>query len=345
MSLDEKFAPKQQIWVVERSNPDIVRYYRDHCGVNVMPIAADGSKRPLIPWKDYQIDRFPDDVIEHFCDDYRGIGAIAGITSGNLEILDFDDGKLFKPFLHKVAERLSGDFVLTLPITLTPSKGYHIYYRCSEIAGNLKLAYDPYGGVAIETRGQGGYAMLPGSSYYAHRGGPYQLIRGRMHAIPTISVDQRAILIDIAKSFDQRPANNNKLSDNKTPSKKRFGVVRPGDEYNDRADWADILVPFGWVLHRETNSVRYWTRPGKPMGISATTGFCGEDLFYAFSSNVSPFEPETSYSKFAAYALLTHDGDFSKATQRLADEGWGYTDHNLINKTIKDIYGNQWDEN
>ena len=39
---------------------------------------------------------------------------------------------------------------------------------------------------------------------------------------------------------------------------------RAGDDFNESADWADILLPLGAVLHHQAASgERYWTRPGK----------------------------------------------------------------------------------
>jgi hypothetical protein len=56
-------------------------------------------------------------------------------------------------------------------------------------------------------------------------------------------------------------------------------------------------------------------------GTSATTNYAGSDLLYVFSSNAHPFEPETAYDKFAAYALLEH-GDFQAAARLLALKGY-----------------------
>jgi hypothetical protein len=44
-----------------------------------------------------------------------------------------------------------------------------------------------------------------------------------------------------------------------------------------------------------------------------------------FSSNAWPFEPQTAYSKFAAYALLEHHGDFRAAARLLALKGYRTT--------------------
>jgi len=39
-----------------------------------------------------------------------------------------------------------------------------------------------------------------------------------------------------------------------------------------------------------------------------------------FSSSAAPFEPDTSYGKFAAFALVEHEGDFSAAARALRNE-------------------------
>ena len=70
-----------------------------------------------------------------------------------------------------------------------------------------------------------------------------------------------------------------------------------------------------------------WRRPGKEIGISATTNHAGTDLFYNFSTNSHPFEAGTVYTKFAAYTFLEHGEDFSAAASQLATEGYGTGDH------------------
>jgi putative DNA primase/helicase len=61
--------------------------------------------------------------------------------------------------------------------------------------------------------------------------------------------------------------------------------------------------------------------------VSASTGHCkgpsGRDLLYVFSTSAIPFEAEVSYSRFAAYALLNHRGEFAAATKALTNAGYG----------------------
>ena len=51
---------------------------------------------------------------------------------------------------------------------------------------------------------------------------------------------------------------------------------------------------------------------------------------YNFSSNADPFEADQHYTKFAAYALLKHGGDYSAAAKALAELGYGKRDDSDI---------------
>jgi hypothetical protein len=48
----------------------------------------------------------------------------------------------------------------------------------------------------------------------------------------------------------------------------------------------------------------------------------GHDRLYVFTSS-TPFEPEKSYSKFAAYVVLNHGGDFAAAARHIDADGCG----------------------
>jgi len=98
---------------------------------------------------------------------------------------------------------------------------------------------------------------------------------------------------------------------------------RPGDRWASSTTWAEILEPHGWKAVRRAGDVTYWRRPGKDEGHSATTGHKGHDVLYVFSVNAQPFEEERGYSKFHAYALLNHGGDFKAATKAVVALGYG----------------------
>jgi putative DNA primase/helicase len=85
----------------------------------------------------------------------------------------------------------------------------------------------------------------------------------------------------------------------------------------------DVLV--GWQVDRVKGGMTYLVKPGSNPrgGHHATIGFGGSDLFYNFSTAAWPFEAEESYSKFGAYAVLHHGGDFKAAAKELARRGYG----------------------
>jgi len=94
---------------------------------------------------------------------------------------------------------------------------------------------------------------------------------------------------------------------------------RPGDDFNARGDVRAVLENAGWALARAGQN-EYWRRPGKESGWSATLK---GGVFYVFSSNAAPFEPNRAYSPFAVYALLACGGDYEQAARSLRERGYG----------------------
>jgi hypothetical protein len=77
--------------------------------------------------------------------------------------------------------------------------------------------------------------------------------------------------------------------------------VRPGDDFNQRAKWTDVLEPHGWTHVYQKGDVDHWAKPGKQhRGWSATSNHGGSDLLYVFTTSTE-FDSERSYSKFGAY--------------------------------------------
>lgn len=180
-------------------------------GISILPVALDGSKRPAYGWQEYQSRRSTEAERARWFDGPNpyGIGAIGGTVSGNLEILDFDHDakKTFAAFMAAVEEQARG-LSLLLVVAQTPSGGYHVWYRCPDgkIDGNKKLARTEAGRTLIETRGEGGFVVAPGSPVACHKTGkPYQCEQGDPAIdLPHLTIAEREMLLSIARSFDRK---------------------------------------------------------------------------------------------------------------------------------------------
>jgi putative DNA primase/helicase len=204
-------------------------------------------------------------------------------------------------------------------------RGFHLPYRCDLIEGNIKLAKRPKLPeekkdendkikTLIETRGQGGYIIGAPTFGSVNPDGNYRSLRGSVKTIAKITTEERALLHDLARTFDQ-PDHFEKDAARFNEQATKVGE-RPGDDFNLRATWSEVLEPHGWQIVFEREGISHWRRPGKKVGISATTNYANSDLFFCFSTS-TPFEPERGYSKFSAYTVLNHGGDFSAAARQL----------------------------
>ena len=289
-----------------------------HASLSVIPIGAD--KRPALDaWKCYQ-SRLPTPAewtawcARRPC----GLAIVLGAVSGHAEVIDVDDPAVVRPW-YDLIEAVAPGLVARLVIVQTPTNGRHLYYRCPLIAGNQRLALNAQRATMIETRGEGGYALIPPSPAWCHPDHkPYVLRHGDLAAIPTITADERAILLNCARALSQYMEPERIWT---PPERSTATGDRPGDLFAAKASWEDILLPHGWRVVGHRGEVTLWCRPGKKAGLSATSGYCGAHL-YVFSSNANPFEPERAYSKFTAFALLNAGGDFVKAATMLACQGF-----------------------
>ena len=299
-------------------------------GLSLLPICADGSKKPAIDeWKEFQTRRAtPDELLQLFPEhEERGIGIICGGVSGNLMVFDFDDADTAKLWCDLIKMLLGGKELLErLTWIQTPSGGFHAYYRCDVITGNKKLARRrlPNGKFKelIETRGEGGYVLSCYCPPACHKSGRrYELLENGadLYNIPTISEEEQNLLLDTARSF-------NECAKESTPVRSGVSVAdgtgRPGDDFNQNANWDDILTPASWSKGKHSpTGYTEWTRPGGTRASAKT--FDKSGLLFVHTTNGAPFENEESYTKFHAYALLNHSGDFAAAAKSLATQGYG----------------------
>jgi hypothetical protein len=147
-----------------------------------------------------------------------------------------------------------------------------------------------------------------------------------LSAAPVFEVVPRELLESFATEHKPEA-----VKPNHQPNRERFKVavpasgqntgISPGDDFEAKASWESILEPHDWAKAHTTKDVTYWLRPGKDRGQSATTGHNAG--LHVFTSSAPPFEANGNYSKFGAYTVLNHGGDFAAAARALAKEGYG----------------------
>lgn len=295
-------------------------------GLCVLPVRDDGSKYPPLDWTPYQTRKPTEAEHDRWFRDCQGFCVVCGVISGNLELLEFDDPELYGPWCDLVRAEAPG-LLERIPVHQSPGGGYHLYYRCAEIAGNLTLARgkrELEGEIKVvaivATRGEGGVSVIaPTSARYHLAGKPYKAVQGSILETPIITPEERALLHLIAREFNEY---NPPEREHPTEPGPNAGN-RPGDLWALDHTWADILEPHGWRLLRTRDGTGYWQRPDKDgPGCSATIGHDGHDILYVFSSNALPFEPDQGYGKPTAYALLNHGGDFDAAVKDFVSRGY-----------------------
>lgn len=312
-------------------------------GCSVVRVATDGTKRPLGAWKQYQTSAAdPATLTAWFTGGHPGVGVVTGAVSSNLEMLELEGRAMTVGLMAQMRELADASGLLELLervlagyAEFTPTGGFHLYYRVSgPIAGNTKLARRPATAdelaenpvdkvkVLVETRGEGGFVVVAPSYGPTHpTGKPWVAVPGRTPAdIPTLTPDERDALHILAAAFDQMPDEEPVVEPRRTATAP--DVLRPGDDYNARATWTEILTPHGWTPVHTWGGVTYWRRPGKNEGVSATTGRGDRDNIYVFTTSTA-FDSERPYTKFAAYTLLEHRGDYTEAARALRSLGYG----------------------
>ena len=302
----------------------------EHGGCPV-PVAVDRSKRPAIAWREFQ-DQRPtrDELIKLFEIDSDGVGLVCGEVSGRLEMVELEGLAVDRGLGYALVERLKELELFELwqrivagYLEATPRNGLHTLLRTSDGAAlpNTVLAATADHDVLIETRGEGGFTVVAPSSGRSHpNGGAWQLVAGGPSTVAVITSDERDDLYAALAEFDQRVR---VVSEPQSASSGLDLGERPGDVFNAAASWADVLGPHGWTLQRVQSGVCYWRKPDKRKpGCSATTGRDEHDRLFVFSTSTE-FEPGKPYSKFSAYALLEHGGDYGRAAAELRRRGYG----------------------
>ena len=307
-------------------------------GLQFMPITA--KKQPVIKgWQTLSK--------KHNLINCEAVGLVCGKLSGNLEVIDIDekyslDGNLFKNYKRLISE-VNKDLLKKLVVQKTPSGGHHLIYRCQHIEGNLKLAQryttpqeknqtyleeiksgatkevalkraeNDKVRVLLETRGEGGQIVC-----YPSKG--YEIIYGDYYSIHEITLDERETLINIARQFNEIITESR--PDKKVENRKGIKGLSSFDDYNERGDVVSLLEKYGWKIISNKGNKTVFLRPGQTSSASSGNYDHVKKWFSVFTTSTE-FQPMTAYLPYAVYAMLECKNDFSEASKRLYEEGYG----------------------
>ncbi len=207
--------------------------------------------------------------------------------------------------------------------------------------------------VLAEIKGDRGYALVWPSHGPAHATGkPYRLIAGSPETDPVFTEAEFAILCETARELSpvkEKPRRTRMEVREGRPVIRDWSPLeaggtgarsgeRPGDHYNrvlGRDGFLDFMLAHGWghVWTEDDGPYQgehYIRRPGKDSGTSASIGNPQHEGLYpklhVFSTSAAPFDADTGYDAFGAFALLHHDGDISAAAGALRAQGYGWNE-------------------
>lgn len=304
-------------------------------------VKKDGSTSTTAGIKNYTLNE-PSDL-----------GIIAGKVSGGLEVIDVDckydlKGSLWEDLKTLLEDNL-GETFNSLVIATTPSGGYHIYYRCQEIDRNLKLANRPTtekerGGtyqknisagkdktgamkaqendkirVLIETRGEGGYVVAPPSL-------GYNFIQGTAYGIPSITPQERACILAIARDFNQVEETTPQARKTPSPQPTTGSGLTSLEDYDQRGDAVALLISHGWTEVGTSGERVNLLRPGETQAKSSGNYHTGKRALIVFSTSTE-FTPGKPYSPSQIFNLLECGGDWKLTAKKLGDLGYGSKDY------------------
>lgn len=280
---------------------------------------------PKGTWAPYQERQPTKDEVQRWLE--HGIvsmAVVAGRVSGGVEILDFDIDGYYERWCKAV-----GDLADQLPVQRTGGGGVQVAWRCDDPESNQKLAWHPdptsHTGrvIAIETRGEGGYAVLPPSLHPS--GNHYQLIRGRFSEIPHITMSLRNFLLSCARQLDQAPKTKQDLEREalqeaaKEERRRNYDGESVIDAYNTKHSIEAVLTHYGYT---KAHGGR-WSRPGDKDSAGVEI-IKGQNKTYHYSSN-DPLDSDSHgehqpRAPFDYFLHFEHKGDYKAAVKAAALE-------------------------
>jgi len=281
-------------------------------GFSIIPV--DENKTPLGAWKKYQTEARSKDEIDLLTSPLYGL-----ITGYNdLEVIDIDlkvfstlqeQNDFWNEYLSFLKDNID-DFDKKFSIYKTKNQGYHILYRCKNIAGNTKIArLQGHKEAVIESRGKYGMVVIYENKISKLSYSEIQLITDR----------DRDIAWSISKTYNhideieiEKPKLNEKTFD--------AAIIKPWDDYNERTSIFDIVGDEVKVV-RNLGDKYIVKRVGSENPTSGSI-FKSNGCMYLFSTGTI-YPHEKLITPFIAYTFKFHHGNYSESASEIYKLGFG----------------------
>lgn len=325
----------QPISIEQANNPVLIRaleFYLE--GIVPLPTNKFRQKAPAVSsWTQYQKEKPTKEQVLEWFSKSDGLGVLCGQISGNLLLIELEGRAATLQTIDLLTHRAKENNILDLfeklnsgYVERSPSGGLHWLLKSeAPVPGNEKFArrVDENGVISVlaESRGEGGFVVVAPTPGICHpSGNGWNIIRGNPKTIPTFTEEEVDALRELFISLDEMPKEQFKEP---ITRERAQGANLPGDDFNAKMTWEEILVADGWTkLRTDSMGKTDWRRPGKDYGISATTNYQGNDLFHIFTSSVA-LDSDRSYTKFAYIAMTKFGGDFTACANALRQQGFG----------------------
>lgn len=303
-------------------------------GYSVIPV--NKNKNPAVSsWGQYVYSPVSLSFLQEV---FSGAWGIALLTGGNKNLTAIDvDLKydLSGDLWDRLKLEIGGKLLKKLCCNKTVSGGYHLIFSCTKIQGNEKLAnrettdeerHQTYmttfaetgdievsfrsgladtSRVLIETRGQGGYVLIPPSPGYTP-------IYGKIQEITEEEYDH---LMEICRSFNTyiKPVKNYVAA--KMQRDKGVDVFYT---FNKNADVITLLEQYGWSQVGSDSGRIKLKRPGNVASKHSAYFDESTRLFWVFTTSTS-FTPGQGYSAVDVLLELKYGGDSTRLNELYSD--------------------------
>ncbi len=157
-------------------------------GLAVIPVSQEEDALPFEPGKAQHLPT-EDEIMTSFSNERNAVGLICGETSGNLEVISFDSS--FEDWKKAVPPELFAKLV----IEETPSRRYHVAYRCQEpVSESCSLAEEMRDNEPVplvKLHGKNDYVVCVPTD-------GYKLIQGNYTDLPRLDGTERERLLRAA---------------------------------------------------------------------------------------------------------------------------------------------------